>query len=240
LRDDDAPALGLSCPDDAIARTANDDERGSREWCEIPSGKRDCSVYAGSCEVPGTSHGPWIRYYPSGVRAEQSEVDHGKIHGTHHKFFESGKTQMATEWRDYRREGYETRWHENGTVEWRGLHVNNRREGIWTAWFENGRASFSGTYRQNVPVGAWSFWNADGTTSRIEDFNLNAPKGQDPKLPNGIRITHGFEELPATHEFWIDGHKHGPFRKFDEHGVLREVDVYAAGQLIEHWVRPIR
>lgn len=217
------PRSGLNCPDDAVAKTADDGERGFREWCE----------------APGTSHGPWIRYYPSGVRAEEANVVRGKIDGLYTKYFESGKPQMVTEWRDYRREGLETRWHENGNVEWRGYYLHNRREGIWTAWFANGRTAFTGNYRQNEPTGAWSFWNPDGTTSRIENFDLPPQQvGQNPNLENGMRLVRGLEELPVRHEFWVDGHKHGPWRTFDEHGVLREVEVYSGGQVIEHWVRP--
>ncbi len=233
------PKSGLPCPDDAIARTSNDDGGFSREWCEIPSGKTDCSTYAGSCEVPGTSHGPWIRYYPNGERAEMAGVDHGKTHGSYVKYYESGKTKMVTEWRNYRREGLETRWYESGAIEWRGAYVNNRRDGVWTGWFESGVTSFRGSYLLNTPRGAWTFWNADGSTSRVEDFELQPNLlGQDPNLSNGFRVTFGFEELPATHEFWIDGHKHGPWRKFDENGVLSEVEVYSSDKRIEHWVRP--
>lgn len=233
------PRSGLFCPDDAIAQTADDGERGSREWCEIPSGKTDCRVYGGNCEVPGTSHGPWVRYYPSGARAEQADVVRGRIHGTYTKYFESGRKQMVTEWRESLREGYESRYYESGNLEWRGFYVHNRREGIWTSWFANGRTAFTGNYRQNEPTGVWSFWNPDGTTSRLEDFDLPPQQlGQNPSLPNGLRITRGFDNLPATHGFWVDGVKHGPFRTFDEHGVLRSVDVYSSGNLIERWVRP--
>lgn len=233
------PRSGLHCPVDAIAKTADDGERGSREWCEIPSGRTDCTVYSGSCEVPGTSHGPWVRHYASGVRAEQADVVRGRVHGRSTKWFESGKLQMETEWRDSRREGFERRWYENGSLEWRGFHHANRREGTWTGWFANGQAAFAGDYRQNTPVGKWTFWAPGGATSRIEDFDApSAQGGQNPALPNGLRVTRGFEDLPLRHESWLDGVRHGPFRTFDEHGVLREVEVYSAGTRIERWVRP--
>jgi len=151
------PRSGLSCPDFAVAKTANDAERGSREWCE---------------DDRGSGHGPWIRYYPSGVRAEQTEVTHGKIDGTYLKYFESGKTQMVTTWRDYRREGVETRLYENGSVEWQGAYVGDRREGIWHSWFPNGNAKFVGMYEQGTPIGVWRFWNGDGTPSRVEDLGV--------------------------------------------------------------------
>lgn len=170
------PRSGVECPAGAEAKTADDGERGRREWCEVPSGETDCSVYSGSCEVPGTGHGPWIRYYASGAIAERADVARGRIHGSYTRFFENGSVQMMTEWREGRREGWETRWYENGKVEWRGLHRGNRREGTWTGWFANGHAAFTGVYRQNTPVGSWTFWAPGGATSRVEDFD--APSAQ--------------------------------------------------------------
>ncbi len=166
------PRSGLACPSGAFVKTANDHERGSREWCEIPSYQKDCSVYGGSCEVPGTSHGPWVHYDAQGRRDELSNVDHGSISGTRMSWWPNGGPKLRNEWVANQRVGRETRWHENGAVAWQGFYAGGRREGAWAGWFADAKPAWSGAYHAGVPIGEWAFWNPDGSVSRVDRFEL--------------------------------------------------------------------
>jgi antitoxin component YwqK of YwqJK toxin-antitoxin module len=179
------PRSGLQCPLSAEVKTANDGDSGSREWCEIPSGKKNCSYYSGNCEVPGTGHGPWLHYDAAGHLDEMSDVDHGSISGTRMYWWPSGGAQQVSHWVNSKHVGVDVRWHESGSIAWYGEYADDRREGAWAGWFDGGKPAWSGTYKSGVPVGDWAFWNPDGSVARVDHFEHELEPAQVEACPQG-------------------------------------------------------
>jgi hypothetical protein len=72
-----------SCPEGASLAGAAP-PAGSALWCQLPSGSR---------------HGHYLRWYPSGKRAEEGEFLNGKKNGRWTEFYEDGSERERTLWR---------------------------------------------------------------------------------------------------------------------------------------------
>jgi len=165
------------CPESAVAHGHADKDGYFREHCEIPSGKKDCRYYAGSCTVPGTSHGPWRRYYPNGQLAEAGANRNGFADGDNSTWYPSGQPREQFFWDgNGGRVGLVTRWFENGQIAQRGQFAHNRPSGAWQAFYPHGQRAWQGTYDDGRPTGDWTFFNPDGTVSLAITLALAAPR----------------------------------------------------------------
>lgn len=99
----------------------------------------------------GIPHGPWLVYYPSGIKSEEFSYVDGKKGGPFKRYFSTGQLKMD------------------------GTYKNDSFDGVVVHFHMNGKPALKGVYRNGLKQGEWLYMNDRGTRDSVEVY-LNGVK----------------------------------------------------------------
>lgn len=183
--------------------------------------------------VASRRHGPFLLFYPSGVKWVEATFVNNLLHGTATVWHENGQIRdeipfVAGQWDGaYRawhangkkaieltfergkREGIRRKWNDSGTLLEEGLYRDGEKEGTHNAWWPNGQMGAEKTYKAGVLNGKTREWTERGVTVVDVAYENGIPQGSKVFADAVSRLRGiGFTVQPCTVVKTAEGYRH--------------------------------
>lgn len=192
-------------------------------WIEdtFPDGSRKSARTVLSVEDGIVNHGPYRRWHPTGLLAEECSFEHGERHGVHVQYFDTGLRKAYTEFDHGREHGVLRRWNAVNELVQESHFENGARNGVERLWWDGEHRRAETHWKDDLPHGAWTQWHFDGPASETGSYERGAKVGEwTYRTPKG--------ELQLV-ENYSAGRLHGRVVVYDEQGALVREGEYRDG-----------
>jgi len=165
-------------------------------------------------------YGKWIFYYRDGSIEQKGSYSKDKINGLWQWYYQNGKLRCEENYIDGKLDGMFTAFNEDERIITIGKYTEGEKDSTW--YYHIGDNFESGNYDADQMEGTWKFYYADSTLSFEGKFVQGNEDGKHRYyFPNGRM---------KEEQVYINGMKHGAWRKFDELGNLFIVINYRDNQ----------
>ena len=242
-----AQASTQPAPDPA-ASAAADEWPGTELLEEVyPDGKPRLSRRVRRDADGLVNHGPFKKWYPNGVVAEEGTYIEGDKDGPYIVRHETGMLRNEGTFRAGVEVGMHRRFSETGTLLYEGTYVDGKLDGLERAWFDSQRSKFEhhwklgkahgawrewaprtlalvqeGEFQDGVRVGTWTWRRVEGSLEKREDYVAGELHGHAIEFDESERTI-------ADREY-VGGVAHGTHREFWPSGGLKSETDYVGGK----------
>lgn len=118
--------------------------------------------------------GEYIRFYPSGQKAEETYYYNDTINGERKFYFESGQLDRVQHYLYGVFQGEFKSYYSNGNLSAEGNYLNNEMDGIWKRYYESGELMEEVTFVDNEENGPFKEYFKNGKLN-TEGSYINGP-----------------------------------------------------------------
>jgi antitoxin component YwqK of YwqJK toxin-antitoxin module len=173
----------------------------TREWYA------DGQLRSEGAYITGLRDGLWREYFEDGTLMSEAIYDRSKPSGAVTVYYPNGKTRFRGYYevagRKKKRTGHWVEYFDNGNEQSEGEYINNRKQGRWREWYEDGGIKEDAFFDNGMYQGAYKAYH-----------------------PNGQLMTEGEYKGERSHQ----GLAHGPWKHYDENGVLLRTEYWYNGR----------
>ncbi|PCJ51327.1 MAG: hypothetical protein COA79_26580 [Planctomycetota bacterium] len=110
----------------------------------------------------GIAIGNNLHWYPNGNKEYKFFLINGKFDGKQYEWYEDGSQCYINNWKDGKKEGLHASWYQNGNKKLSGNFENDKEVGNHQRWYESGAKEYLTIYINGDPE-SFEQWEEDGT-----------------------------------------------------------------------------
>jgi antitoxin component YwqK of YwqJK toxin-antitoxin module len=199
-------------PEPPVSHASSSDERSVDEGERIeehwPDGKPKLSRSVRRDGDGIVNHGPFRKWYPNGVVAEEGRYVEGEKDGLYVMRWDTGFDKSRIEYRRGQQNGRAQKWNEDGVLLYDATYVDGVPEGIEREWWPNQGPRAEASYSKGLPDGPWKKWHGKGAVAEEGSYSQGKRVGTWT-----YRYAAGTLQLIEQYQ---DGRLHGHVIEYDE------------------------
>ncbi len=193
--------------------------------------------------------GPYTLYYKNGNVEEKGKWEYNKNVGDFKRYHKNGEVAQDFQFNDNgKSEGVQKYYHENGQLEVKVKKKNGKEDGVMKRYYKNGKLKEKKVFNDGkVKPGTVEKYEKKGgseeevdavddrqaTVDEEKENPRTGDKEDDERISEGYHTLYNDDNQVTKTGYFKNGRLwKGKWRKYDENGVLKKIEIYRKGKYI--------